>query len=324
MTPPSSETEPAEAAGSSGSTETPLRLTCPDCGGALHLHRRHLGVTGRCVHCETPLTAWEQQGSVRLLTGFDPDHAATPNAVPTQEQVAAPPFQQSLLFRDVSAEDDGSISSLFRKEEDSSQITLAWGTKIPRENHSPISPFATGSAGGGFAESLFREKVTKVSPATPPARETGEARVADEEDAPPASPATRTGEPDFTTHLFSTEQTRRQPRWVRKSIQVLLALFVLVTVGAGVFFATPEEKIATWKEKTYAWFEPGLAALDYVPEGLRPDSLPRTPPVAGDDDGNDGEASKGLNVFDGLKKMDGEIDGMRAAAEEELGNLNRL
>ncbi len=324
MTPPFSETEPTESAEPSGSTETPLRLTCPDCGGALHLHRRNLGVTGQCVHCETPLTAWEQQGSIRLLTGFDPDRAASPNAVPTQERTPTPAFQQSLLFRDMSAEDDESISSLFRSEDPASQITPAWGTKIPRENYSPISPFATGSAGGGFAESLFREKVTKVSPPTTSTQNAGEESVIVDGDGRPMKPMTKAGETNFAADLFSDAKARQQSRWVKKSIQMLLVLLVLATVGAGAFFATPEEKIAIWKEKTYAWFEPGLAALDYVPEGLRPDSLPRTNPGIAAEDGKNGESSKNLNVFDGLKKMDGEIDRVRSAAEEELKNINQL
>lgn len=321
MTPPFPETEPAESAGSSGSAETPLCLKCPVCDGALRLHRRDLGVTGQCVHCETPLTAVEQQGSIRLITGFDPDRAAASNVAQTEVRPPVPAFQQSLLCRDVSAEDEESISFLFRSEDPSSQITPAWGTKILRENHSPISPFATGSAGGGFAESLFREKVmTKESPAVPPTRETDGERVVSGEDNSPSNPEARTGEPDFTKHLFSTETTQRKPRWVRQSIQVLLALLVLATVAAGVFFATPEEKIAVWKDKTYAWLEPGLAALDYVPEGLRPESLPRAHPGIASEDG---ALSEPLNVFGGLQKMGGEIGGMRDAAEEELENINQ-
>ena len=49
-------------------TDETLRLLCPTCGGGLNLKRRHLGVAGQCVHCESPLMAVEEDGEIRITT----------------------------------------------------------------------------------------------------------------------------------------------------------------------------------------------------------------------------------------------------------------
>lgn len=237
---------------------------------------------------------------------------------------SAPVFRQSCLFRDYSAEADESISALFKNEDNSSQITPAWGTKILRENHSPISPFATGSAGGGFAESLFREKVTKESTGIAGARETTDDSITVDSDGQPANQLAKAQESNLAENLFLADKAQRRPGWMKKVLQTLLALVVLGTVGVGVFFSTPEEKLATWREKTYAWFEPGLAALDYVPEALRPNSLPQTNPGNADGANQKSEPEKTQNVFGGLKKLDDKIGRMRSPSEEGLKNINKL
>lgn len=318
------------------------------------MHRRDLGITGQCVHCQAPLTALEQHGSIQVISGLAPQCAATlsapqeanfltdRNKLPDVNQASAPVFQQSALFCDFSGEPDESISSLFKNEDNSSQIISAWGTKIPRENHAPISPFATGSAGGGFAESLFREKVTKESSkiesallAVPvakkeesttiaPAREEGGKKVTVDNDGPPMKTMTNAEAGNLDKHLFAIEKTYKKPHWVKHFMQPLLALTVLATMGVSVYFATPEERLATWKEKAYAWFEPGLAALDYVPEGLRPGSLPQKNLGRAGGADNKNEPKRKQNLFESLNKLDGDIGNMRRAAEGELKNINQL
>lgn len=503
-----------------------LRLKCPTCGGGLNLKRRHLGITGQCVHCRTPLTALEKNGSVQVVAGLDPhfpvevpaevpEAAATPPAptasvateampsfdsplaattipgathhapvletpappasawgFPDRESApafsfpAAPPPQPTSLqdeipasvlasiepapspagFMDAPAKtvteafaapapfqetaapsfdpispantnlfgtaigtavppfantdpsptsfapDDNpfpamttgfslngsssetsnllvdrneiplppageapafapsalfgnqkpageSFSSMFKSGDDSSQINPAWGTKVPQESHASISPFATGSAsGGGYAESLFREKVEKESariesplfakkedssPITP-AKEEFQKKVVLDGDGRPMRPMTPEEEANFAKHLFAVEKTHKRPRWVKKLIKTSITFAVLGAIGTGVYFLTPEEKLAEWKEKAYIWLEPGLAILDYLPEGLRPDWLPRT--SLGIDAGVDenGVPKKKLNAFEGLDKLKGDIGNMRGTAEEELENINKL
>lgn len=499
-----------------------LRLKCPTCGGGLNLKRRHLGITGQCVHCRTPLTALEKNGSVQVVAGLDPHfpaeaseaavtppaptapvaaqaipsfdsppaettttdavhHApvletpATPpsawgfpdresapafsfpaapapqspapqdeipasvlaslkptpspagflnapsetiteavttpapfhetttpsfdpvspgntglfgttseptvpplaasesspasfapsdnpfpamttgfslngstteasnllvdrNEIPLPPAGEAPAFAPSALFGNQKPAGE-SFSSMFKSGDDSSQINPAWGTKVPQESHASISPFATGSAsGGGYAESLFREKVEKESakiesplfakkedssPITP-AKAEFQKKVVLDGDGRPMKPMTPEEEANFAKHLFAVEKTHKRPRWVKKLIKTAITFTVLGAIGTGVYFLTPQEKLAEWKEKAYVWLEPGLAILDYVPEGLRPDWLPRT--NLGIDAGVDenGVPGKKLNAFEGLDKLKGDIGNMRGAAEDELENINKL
>jgi hypothetical protein len=417
MTTPLSETIRPE------STEETLRLKCPTCGGGLNLKRRHLGITGQCVHCQSPLTALERNGTVEVVAGFNPrlspevpatpapvestDHAAPEGFashaapafgslgtepektafVPTESSIPAsswgfpdpastpapsqeeeiprsildtagpaaiseatlppaPAFRESALFGGGPGSQNGSFSSMF-KNDDSSEINPAWGTKVPQENHASISPFATGSAsGGGFAESLFRDKVVKESEqiesmkiesplfASPflkkeetppaPARPEYQKKVHLDGDGRPMRPMTKEEEATFAKHLFAVEKTHKRPRWVTKMIKTLVTFSILGAIGTGVFFFTPEEKLADWKKKAYDWLEPGLAILDYVPEGLRPDWLPRT--SLGIDAGVDenGVPKKKLNAFEGLDKLKGDIGNMRGTAEDELKNINKF
>jgi len=405
-------------------TEETLRLECPTCGGGLNLKRRHLGITGQCVHCQSPLTALERNGTVEVVAGLNPrlspevpvspapvespahaapegfaSHAAPsfgslatepekPASVPAENSAPAPSwgfpdrdsvpapwreeeiprsvldtadpaavseatlppaptFKESALFGGGSGSQNGSFSSMFKSDDDSSEINPAWGTKVPQENHASISPFATGSAsGGGFAESLFRDKVVKESeqiesmkidsplfassfskkeetPATP-ARPEYQKRVHLDGDGRPMRPMTKEEEANFAKHLFAVEKTYKRPRWVTKMIRTLVTFSLLGAIGAGGYFLTPEEKLADWKKKAYVWLEPGMAILDYLPDGLRPDWLPRT--SLGIDAGVDenGVPKKKLNAFEGLDKLKGDIGNMRGAAEDELKNINNF
>lgn len=497
----------------SEATEETLRLKCPTCGGGLNLKRRHLGITGQCVHCKTPLTALEKNGLVQVVAGLDPHFtpeapeapeaiaapveapvtlsfdsivaemkapptlhhapspeisvaappasawgfpdresapafavpetqpfmtkeeippsflssiapavspavspvptpraepalfhdtptpsfepisaantnlfgttiapaespfATTPPAAPTPDENpfpamttgfslstpssessnflidrneippanATPPSTPSALFGDQQHAPGEAFSSMFKSGDDSSEINPAWGTKVPHENHASISPFATGSAsGGGFAESLFRDKVGKESEkiesplfgspfakkedSSPvaPAKEEFQKKVVLDGDGRPMKPMTPEEEANFAKHLFAVEKTHKRPRWVKSLIKTTITLAALGAIGTGAYFLTPEEKLAEWKEKAYIWLEPGLAILDYVPEGLRPDWLPRTD--LGIDAGVDenGVPKKKMNAFEGLDKLKGDIGDMRGTAEDELENINKL
>jgi hypothetical protein len=261
------------------------------------------------------------------------------NEIPLPAAGGAPSFAPSALFGNQQAAGE-SFSSMFKSGDDSSQINPAWGTKVPQESHASISPFATGSAsGGGYAESLFREKVEKESakiesplfakkedssPIAPAAKEEFQKKVVLDGDGRPMKPMTPEEEANFAKHLFAVEKTHKRPRWVKKLIKTSITFAILGAIGTGGYFLTPQEKLAEWKEKAYIWLEPGLAILDYLPEGLRPDWLPRT--SLGIDAGVDenGVPKKKLNAFEALEKLKGDIGNMRGTAEEELENINKL
>jgi len=523
MTSPRSDIQSPEA------TEETLRLKCPTCGGGLNLKRRHLGITGQCVHCRTPLTALEKDGTIEVVAGLDshfspatpevvevpeakapplsfgslvveadtatargpalhhtpsleapsleapspeapvaappasawgfpvrdsapafvtPAIPATPPApepTPVQEAILqsflaslepvslpqpaplpfpdtptpsfapispgntnlfgtvtrpvespfattpttpaaaapvaapeenpfpviatgfplsnstesnlfvdhneirdaslppAPTFSTSTLFGDRGSAPEESFSSMFKNADDSSEIHPARGTEEPHENHASISPFATGStSGGGFAESLFRDKVGKESEgiesplfASPfakkgdsapvaPANDEFRKKVVLDGDDRPTKAMTPEENADFAKHLFAVDKTRKRPRWVRTLIKTAITVAVLGAIGTGVHFVTPREKLAEWKKNAYVWLEPGLAILDYVPEGLRPDWLPRTDLGANAGVDENGVPKKKPDAFEGLDKLKGDIGNMRGAAEAELENINEL
>lgn len=75
--------------------EESLNLECPECAGALVLQRRHLGVKGACVWCQTPIVAAAsgEDGSVRIfaLLGMEPaarlvDHTAAASTLPSNQE----------------------------------------------------------------------------------------------------------------------------------------------------------------------------------------------------------------------------------------------
>lgn len=244
-------------------------------------------------------------------------------------------------------------SSLFGSEAPSAEISPAWGTNVPRETHASISPFSTGSAEGeGLAESLFREKVAKdgasgasattASPFAPipatwasdeaPAaagskRDCQEFVILDG-DGRPMRPMTKEEEEEFAKSFFRYDNARTKPTWVtrlRKKLLRMLIFFCIVgAVGAGASFFVPKETLVVWKEKVIKWLEPGMAILDYLPAGLRPDWLPQTD--FGIDAGVDenGKPKKKLNAFEGLDKLKGDIGDMRGAADKQLEELKNF
>ncbi len=233
------------------------------------------------------------------------------------------------------------LSSLFNMEEPAAEMTASWGTKVPQENHASISPFSTGSAdGGGFAETLFREKVEKNSgmgvttsalfrqkedaPAAIQEERCGERTILDG-DGRPMKPSTKEEEEQFAKQFFAIENARNKPnKWMKRAKRFLIFLVILGSAGTGLYFFTPQEKLAQWKTNVYNWLEPGMAILDYLPEGLRPAGLPRS--SFGIDAGVDenGVPKKKLNAFEGLKQLNVDIDKYRGSAETEMNALKDI
>lgn len=248
------------------------------------------------------------------------------------------------------------IPSPFKSKEETSPLNPGWGTKIPSENHASLSPFGTGSAasGGGFAETLFREKVVKesgakneapadtsftpfspvaaTSPTAAPAQEQprrdSEEKLILDGDGRPLRPMSKNEEADFATNFFKYENTRSTPPWVKRLRKMALrALILFCLVGgtvAGFTVFAPKETVAEWKEKVIEWLEPGMAIFDYLPESLRPDWLPQTD--FGIDGGLDenGQPKKKMNAFEGLDKLKGDVGNMRGAAEAEMEKLKEI
>lgn len=48
------------APAAASSQEEVLKLACPQCSGMLNLRRKHIGIAGKCVHCDHPVTAVDQ------------------------------------------------------------------------------------------------------------------------------------------------------------------------------------------------------------------------------------------------------------------------
>jgi len=281
-----------------------------------------------------------------LFSGRHELPAPAPVANETKAEIS--PFGESAGF--------SLSSSLFGSEAPATDIAPAWGTNVPRETHASISPFSTGSAeGGGFAESLFREKVAKdsasgdtgasasfASPFAPmpaPAAPVEEPAAAGSKrdcqefvildgDGRPMRPMSKEEEEEFAKNFFKYDNARTKPTWVsklRKKLLRMLIFFCIVgALGAGASFFVPKETLVVWKEKVIKWLEPGMAILDYLPAGLRPDWLPQTD--FGIDAGVDenGKPKKKLNAFEGLDKLKGDIGNMRGAADKQLEELKNF
>ncbi len=350
--------------------EEALRLACPRCGDGLNLMRRHLGMPGQCVHCRTPLVAREEGGAIRAVADASPPAEPGPawgfpglSATSCSPAFAAPlPTRESdnLFTRrpDVPAPAPlpaakaapspfdtpatAPVPSMFASGGESASIATAWGTKVPSETHASISPFGTGSVGGGFAESLFREKVVKESavtnagivfaspfvPAAPAAapEHDGQVNAILDGDGRPMRAMTKEEEEAFAQNFFKYENARNKSRgaarFLKKIVRLLIVICVLGAVGAGTAFFMPKETLAAWKGKVVDWLEPGMAILDYLPEGLRPDWLPRT--QFGIDAGVDekGQPKRKLNALEGFDKLKGDVGNLRDGAENELERLN--
>jgi hypothetical protein len=179
-------------------SEEILKLKCPSCGGGLNLKRKFLGLTGHCVHCQTPLTALGEigAGEVQLfadtgaagveMAGSEREScdlartafpavpgstALTPlptrlsdNLFPTAENPPNPfdlkTSPSSAPFGGDHASRGGSTVSAFALPGSEVSVMAGWGTNIPREVHASISPFGLKAHhGSGLAETLFREKI---------------------------------------------------------------------------------------------------------------------------------------------------------------------
>jgi hypothetical protein len=160
-------------------SEEILKLKCPSCGGGLDLKRKFLGLTGHCVHCQTPLTALGEigAGEVQLfadtgaagveMAGSEREScdlartafpavpgstALTPlptrlsdNPFPTAENPPNPfdlkTSPSSAPFGGDHASRGGSTVSAFALPGSEVSVMAGWGTNIPREVHASISPF---------------------------------------------------------------------------------------------------------------------------------------------------------------------------------------
>lgn len=237
----------------------------------------------------------------------------------------------------------------FLGNEDEPAVRNSWGTQVPKEEHASISPFGTGSAGGGFAESLFREKVEKenaahhtvaagafspvsgdeTSPAESgaPKRDCAEKVILDG-DGRPMRPMSKEEEAEFADNFFKYENARSTSRWGKRlrtlAIRMLVTFCLLGAVGGGVAAFAPKEKLVAWKAKAIEWLEPGMAILDYLPEKWRPDWLPQSSFGIDGAKGGDGQPKKKLNALEGLDKLKGDVGNMRGNAEEELKKLNQM
>lgn len=410
-----------------------MQLRCPGCNGGLNLRRKHLGITGQCVHCHTSLTAIEEFGVVRVVAGETPVIArelptepatspkietpiaqidlAMPEAPPLSTQwgfpdrfsepevkespASPPPLDSNYSLYDepmtldargvdtiasdfaFSLPDRGSeslvpdraeiplamsqptpatpksslfddedkfqipFSSLFKEEEKPAEISESWGTRVPQESHASISPFATPSSnGGGFAETLFRDKVVKESSsedftiaipfsvakakqdAAPLRHQDCAPKVILDGDGRPMAPMTKEEEEEFAKNFFAMERARgKEPKWRKRLKGFLIKIIILGLAGIVAFFVTPRDKMAEYQTKVVTWLEPGMAVLDYLPEGMRPDWLPRTD--FGIDAGLDenGKPKPKMNAFEGLEKLKVDIGNMRSATDEELKKL---
>lgn len=126
-----------------------IKLTCPECSGGLNLRRKHLGISGKCVHCEAPITAVEEEGVVSLK------HSAEVQKSPEIETMAeVPPAPAPQLEKEASQPVPAPIS------------TPAPEGKAVEEASAPA---------WGFPK---REEVSVAAQPTTPAEESAEAETA--------------------------------------------------------------------------------------------------------------------------------------------------
>ncbi len=246
-----------------------------------------------------------------------------------------------------------SFDSPFASEAESHSIAPAWNARFPSEGHTGSTPFGGTGSGNSYADSLFRQTGTKPSPAgmdgggefTPsvpsassvgngdpeapatPRRDSQE-RVILDGDGRPMRPMTKEEEAAFASNFFKYQNARSKPRWVKRlrkaAIRFLIAFCVVGFGVGGVAVIAPKEKVLAWKVKAIEFLKPGMAILDFLPDNLRPDWLPRT--EFGIDAGVDenGAPKKKLNAFEGLDKLKGDVGEMRGAADAQLEELKNL
>jgi hypothetical protein len=147
-------------------------------------------------------------------------------------------------------------------------------------------------------------------------------------DGRPMRPMTKEEEEDFAKNFFKYDNARTKPSWLirlrKKALRALIFFCIVGAIGAGASFFVPKETLIIWKEKVIKWLEPGMAILDYLPEGLRPDWVPQTDFGIDAGIGEDGKPKKKLNAFEGLDKLKGDIGDMRGAADKQLEELKNF
>lgn len=72
-----------------------IKLKCPECSGGLNLRRKHLGISGKCVHCKAPITAVEEEGIISLKHSAELQAAPKIEAISEVPPAPAPPAEKA-------------------------------------------------------------------------------------------------------------------------------------------------------------------------------------------------------------------------------------
>ncbi|MDF1823546.1 MAG: hypothetical protein P1U68_02830 [Verrucomicrobiales bacterium] len=157
--------------------EAVIRLNCPGCSGGLNLRRKHLGISGACVHCHTPITAVESGGAIVLRRSDEieaekaaaaetaaapmPVAESEPAPMPDPRPVASPEAVEAAAVKPESAPPSGWG---FPQREES----------LPMAKVEPEAPKAASAKPPAFDLSAFEtesapvKEVAAVPPMSPP------------------------------------------------------------------------------------------------------------------------------------------------------------
>jgi hypothetical protein len=220
-------------------------------------------------------------------------------------------------------------SLLFGGEEEAVGVAAAWGSTVPASRQASPAPSTKGyPEEGGFAEGLFREKALRDVAAegrdefAAPKRDCAE-RVILDGDGRPLAPMLAGEEEEFAKAFFELERRKGESKFLkklkRKLVRMLVVLCVLALAGGVAIIVLPREKVLALREGAVAWLEPGMAVLDFLPDSIRPEWLPRTDYGIESVDEN-GNPVK-LNAMEGLERLKDDVGSMRGAAEAGLKAL---
>ncbi|MEM7600408.1 MAG: hypothetical protein AAF357_03210 [Verrucomicrobiota bacterium] len=160
-----------------------VRLKCPECSGGLNLRRKHLGISGKCVHCKTPITAVEEAGVITLRRSAEVEAAravATPsapveNTPPTMEAPSAaeeeagkfiPPAMpeavaQPVPERDQTSEEPASTWGFPKRDEAAIPAPVEEDPAPAKGNEPPSMPASFSDLPTGEPSSLMQEPASE-------------------------------------------------------------------------------------------------------------------------------------------------------------------
>lgn len=212
------------------------------------------------------------------------------------------------------------------------EMNATWGTKVPTQNHASISPFSNHKPenSAGFAETLFREKASDVSPAAfepkspfgdsndsvggvggalfAPVDQAASAQSGEEVildgDGRPLKPMTEEEKDAFARESVQVGGYHKRSPWVKRITRFILSIVILGGLGYGAYVFMPEEKVKEWKNKTLDWLEPGTVLLDFLPFEIRD--------VEG---GEEGEKEFKIKAIEGLNNLTDDMDAYLDASE---------